>query len=166
MLHWSLYDNKHPVMIRYPKQQGKENMSYPVGDFNINRWEKLESGEDLVLVAQSGLVDVAIEVRRRLKDKEYRIGLVNAYSLKPLDTTFLKNNRVPIVVLEEQQKIGGLFSAISSWHQDNNVLLPIKSFAIPDAFVQHGSRSDLLHSLKLDANSIFENILRDLVKKE
>ncbi|MGI6700003.1 MAG: 1-deoxy-D-xylulose-5-phosphate synthase [Christensenellales bacterium] len=165
MLSWALYDNQHPVMIRYPKQQGKENLKYPVSDFRLGQWEKLEDGQNLTLVAQGSMVDTAINVKQILSQAGYHAGIVHANTFKPLDEIFLKNNQNPIVVIEEQQHLGGLFSAITSWCVENCLVLPVKGYGLPDSFIEHGSRDDLLNSLHLNADSIAKSILRLLEGK-
>ena len=48
----------------------------------------------------------------------------------------------PIVVLEENSRIGGLASLISSFYADKNLLVNLKAVGVKDEFIEHGSLSN------------------------
>ena len=58
------------------------------------------------------------------------------------------------MVLEEQALAGGLGSAISEYCVQQGLATPKHIFALPDAFIPHGSHDRLLKHLAMDGDSI------------
>ena len=158
-----------PVAIRYPKAEGRYQKDYPARAFTPGRWEVLEKGNDLALLALGGMVDEALVMRRMLKDKGVEAAVVNCSSVKPMDEALLQKlslQQIPFVVMEEQQKAGGLGSAILECCQQKGFPLPLKLFALEDAFVPHGAHGDLMRHLRLTAQDMADAILKDWGKPD
>ena len=63
-----------------------------------------------------------------------------------------------IITLEENIKAGGFGSTIAEALEDLNIQVPLKIMGIPDKFIEHGARSQLLIDCGLDV----ENILKEI----
>jgi 1-deoxy-D-xylulose-5-phosphate synthase len=99
-----------------------------------------------------------VEAADRLAEEGLDVGLINARFVKPLDTqTILRAvAESPFVVtVEEGVLMGGFGSAVleavSDAHLDAG---RIHRLGIPDQFIEHGRRSELLADLGLDADGI------------
>ncbi len=153
-----------PVAIRYPKAEGRHQPHYPVHAFTPGAWETLEEGGDIALLALGGMVDEALDMRAMLKEKGIDAAVVNCSSVKPLDESLLaalSEKHIPFAVLEEQQRAGGLGSAILECCHKKGLHMPIRLFALDDAFVPHGAHGDLMRYLHLTAKDMAEAVAKD-----
>jgi len=152
-----------PVFIRYPRAEAKGMKELPYAGFTPGKWEVLGKKGELCLIATGPMVAEALIVKQTLSKQGISAQVINAASVKPLDTGFIKDltlTNTPYYVLEEQALAGGLGSAISEYCVQNSLKLPEHIFAVPDAFITHGARGDLLVECGLDAHTIAEQILR------
>lgn len=158
-----------PVAIRYPKAEGKRQADYPFVSFQEGRFEILKRGRDVSLIATSQILDTAIEIAEKLEEEGVSAEIVNASSVKPLDRRYLSDlgeRNMPYVVIEENQYAGGLASSIMENALENNLIMPLLSFALADAFVEHGDRKNLLQINGLAAEHIFSDIIKRLKADE
>ena len=68
----------------------------------------------------------------------------------------------PNVSIEEGVINGGFGDGVCSWLLENGYKGKIKRLGLPDSFVQHGSRDEILKYLGLDKNGIVENVQKFL----
>ena len=81
-------------------------------------------------------------------------------------TSFFEGSKFSIfITLEESNISGGFGDGVSSWLLENGYKGKIKRIGLPDSFVQHGSRDEILASLGLDTDNIFKLIKSTLDKK-
>ena len=155
MLDWALKQNG-PVAIRYPKAvvECHAGERSPV---ELGRAEMLVEGHDGLIVACGTLLGDALKAAARLRDEGLEVGVVNARFVKPLDA------RLPewieaapwVVTVEENALQTGFGSAVLEAVNDAGAHAgPIKRLGIPDRFVEHGERAELMADLGLDAAGI------------
>ena len=86
------------------------------------------------------------------------VGVVNARFAKPLDTDLISRalTECPFVItVEEGCLSGGFGSAIVELAADQGLdASHVRRLGIPDRFVEHGDRSELLADLGLDAEGV------------
>jgi 1-deoxy-D-xylulose-5-phosphate synthase len=156
MLDWALEQNG-PVAIRYPKAV-VETQPGPRAPIVVGRPEPLLEGNDGLIVACGTLLGGALEAARRLREEGLEVGVVNARFVKPLDThAFLERiESAPwVVTVEENALPTGFGSALLEAVNDSRVACgPIVRLGLPDRFVEHGERAELLADLGLDAAGI------------
>ena len=61
-----------------------------------------------------------------------------------------------VITLEESNISGGFGDGVSSWLLENNFKGKLKRIGLPDSFVQHGSRAEILKSIGLDDFSLLQ----------
>jgi len=156
MLDWAL-QHDGPVAIRYPKAV-VENISGVRLPIALGKAESLRHGSDGLVIACGTLLGAAQEAVERLRGEGLNIGLINARFVKPLDTTLLleRIEAAPwVVTLEENALPTGFGSAVlEAVHDASIVSGPIVRLGLPDRFVEHGERGELLADLGLDAAGI------------
>ncbi|HEY1602260.1 MAG TPA: transketolase C-terminal domain-containing protein, partial [Pirellulales bacterium] len=93
-----------------------------------------------------------------LRSEGLDVGVVNARFIKPLDTeTILRaiDTASLVVTVEEGALPGGFGSAILEAAADAGVAAShVRRLGMPDRFVEHGERGELLADLRLDAAGI------------
>ena len=153
-----------PCAIRYPKASAVE-IDRTETPLELGRSEILHWGTDGCLIACGALLSRCVEVAERLKAEGLDVGVINARFLKPLDTDVILRAIEEcdfVVTVEEAALAGGFGSAVVEAAADAGVdASRVRRLGIPDHYVEHGERDELLADLGLDASSI-EAICREL----
>jgi len=156
MLDWAL-EQPGPVAIRYPKAVVQRHEG-PRAPITTGCAESLVEGGDGLIVACGTLLGDALEASRRLRDDGLDVGVINARFVKPLDTKLLleRIEAAPwVVTVEENALPTGFGSAVLEAVNDARLACgPIVRLGLPDRFVEHGERGELLSDLGLDAAGI------------
>lgn len=148
----------HPSGIRYPKASALEATHTPA-PIEIGKAEWIREGSDGTIVAYGAMLEQAIAAAEQLEG-ELEIGVVNARFVKPIDAEMvhktLSEGRF-VVTLEEGTRVGGFGSAFLESAVDQRLdTRAVHRLALPDEFVLHGDRSQLLDQSTLSAQKIAE----------
>ena len=154
-------DFNAPLAIRYPKGRAYEGL----GEFNApivyGKSEYLYKEKDIALIAAGSMVETAVDVRGRLKDEGYNVSLVNARFIKPVDEDMirdvLKSHKL-IVTLEENVLTGGFGMAVLNVVNNSPAPCRVLNIAIPNVYVEQGSRKRQMKECGLDAESVIAKI--------
>jgi 1-deoxy-D-xylulose-5-phosphate synthase len=153
--------SKKPVAIRYPR--GCSELGGPAGVIELGRAQVLKEGRDIAIFALGSMAAVALEAAERLKKHRANVEVINARFVKPLDEELLERTLArikKIVTIEEGVASGGFGSAVAEFierEKIKNVTLEI--VGLPDEFVEHGSRAELLNKYNMSAEGI-ENLIK------
>ena len=162
LLHTALNISDKPFAIRYPKASSIEfNESGQMELLPIGSWEVCREGKNGVILAVGPMVYNALDVAAKLNVIGLNLEVVNCRFIKPMDTSYLKSavsKFSSFITLEESNTAGGFGDGVSSWLLENNFKGKLKRIGLPDSFVQHGSRAEVLKSLGLDNETLFESI--------
>ena len=155
MLDWALAHGG-PVAIRYPKAT-VENHGGQRPPIELGRSEMFVEGHDGLIVACGTLLGEALAAAAELRGEGLDVSVINALFVKPLDPTILERIEAApwTVTLEENVLQTGFGSAVLE--AVNDAGLPagmIVRLGLPDRFVEHGERAELLADLGLDAAGI------------
>jgi 1-deoxy-D-xylulose-5-phosphate synthase len=146
-----------PCAIRYPKATATEIVR-EAPTIELGRSETLRWGVDGCLIAYGPLLARAIKAAEQLRADGLDVGVINARFLKPLDAELiLKAIRECgfVVTLEEATLAGGFGSAVLEAAADAHLdASRVRRLGIPDIYVEHGERDELLADLGLDVESI------------
>ncbi len=155
MLDWAL---KHdgPVAIRYPKAT-IERHAGPRQPIELGRPEMLVEGHDGLVIACGTLLGQALSAAAALRQEGLDVAVANARFVKPLDKSLLERIEAApwTITVEENALPTGFGSAVLEMVADAGVPVgPIRRLGLPDRFVEHGERGELLAELGLDAAGI------------
>ncbi len=159
MLAWKQH-HPGPCAIRYSRRSADLSERFPhPADFVPGRWETLMDGTDCVLLAVGSMVEDAVTVADLLAEQGIQAALVNCASVKPMDKkTLLRYADRPLFPLEEHVLAGGFGAQVTAFLARQGKQPPVECFGLPDAFVQHGSRQELMASIGLSPERIAERI--------
>jgi 1-deoxy-D-xylulose-5-phosphate synthase len=139
-----------PCAIRYPRGKGfGVPMDQQLYEIPIGKAELLRDGTDLVVIAAGPSAHWALQAADRLKEKNMKVSVINVRYLKPLDEDMLlekiqETGRV--LVVEENVEAGGLSESLSHLVVKNNLRdINMRFISIPDIFITHGTRDQLLN---------------------
>ncbi|WP_321937399.1 1-deoxy-D-xylulose-5-phosphate synthase [Paraburkholderia sp. J8-2] len=152
-----------PCAVRYPRattgseviEQTKETL--PLGRGLVCRVSGKQGGARVAFLAFGPLLSVAMEVA-----KEIDATVVDMRFVKPLDEDLLltvANEHEVIVTLEEGAVIGGAGAACAERIAAEGWAVRMLRLGLPDAFVQHGDRSELLRLSGLGVAGVREAVL-------
>ena len=100
----------------------------------------------------------AVRAAEQLREEGLEVGVINARFIKPLDTeTILQVARETgfLLAVEENVLAGGFGSAVlETINAAGEPTNHVRCLGIPDQFVEHGNRDELLTDLGLDAAGI------------
>lgn len=157
-------DVEGPLAIRYPR--GSLDLTGRCKEicFTSGHWQTIAEGKDLTLLCVGTMVETGLAVRELLAKKDVSVRVVNCATVKPLDEDFLHGLTTPYATMEEHLLTGGFGAYVTLWAQRNRKEAPIEILALPDRFMTHGSRKELLQEAKLDAESAAARLLERMNK--
>ncbi|MCY6354082.1 1-deoxy-D-xylulose-5-phosphate synthase [Clostridium sp. ZS2-4] len=163
MLRWAV-EQDFPVAIRYPRGgDSADLMLKPLTDFKKGKWEILYREGNIAVIAVGKMVQMALEAREKLKSQGIDVTIINANFIKPIDKNMIKyliSNNYKIVTVEDNAKLGGLGSMVLDYANSIDKNVKILNLGYEDNFISHGSVEILYKINKLDADGIFENIVK------
>jgi 1-deoxy-D-xylulose-5-phosphate synthase len=146
-----------PASLRYPKA-GLERVERRVQPVELGQAEVHEWGADAVFLAYGSLFPSCVKAAERLRKEGVDIGVINARFVKPLDhTTILRVvEETPLVVTVEEGTLeGGFGSAVLEAANTNGLdARHVVRLGLPDRFIQHAERGELLAELGLDVEGL------------
>lgn len=162
MLHYSCeHVNNGIVAIRYPRDKVPSPVSDLIGQIEWGRWEWLTEPSDIVALAVGSMIPQVQAAAMILSRQGINVSVVNARFVKPLDHVLLDqilpDARV-IVTVEEGALRGGFGQAAAEHLLSQRYAGRFRAFGLPDRFVTHGSRTQLLKELGLDGESLAREI--------
>ena len=155
-----------PFAIRYPKASSvnweQDRQPEPLA---LGSWSELRRGEQLAVLATGAPVAVLEAVADQLADEGMSLGVVNCRFIKPLDRDLLASlarRYRTLVTVEEGTIHGGLGNAVQETLRQLGERRPeLLTLGLPDRFVTHGSREQLLSEVGLSPTQL-EQRLRSL----
>ncbi len=159
MLHTAL-EIPESCAVRYPRGAAcgvpyRETLESPEL-LDTGKAEVLSTGSDAAILAVGSTVYPALKASEILSAEGISCGVVNARFVKPFDQEVVARltKTVPLLVVEENVAAGGLGEAVRSFAAGVSGHREVATLSLPDAFVQHGSQSELRKLAGLDAESI------------
>ncbi|MCA9202719.1 MAG: 1-deoxy-D-xylulose-5-phosphate synthase, partial [Planctomycetales bacterium] len=146
-----------PCSIRYPKCNAVEiegeRQPVELGKSEVFHW-----GHDGMIVACGTLLRECLQAAQTLREEGLDVGVVNVRFIKPLDAEVMRRVLAEsqfVVTVEEGQLMTGFGSALLEFANDEGLSAThVRRLGLPDRFVEHGERGELLAELKLDATGI------------
>lgn len=156
MLRFAL-NQPSPTSIRYPKAN-LERHDRPTTPIELGKAEVFSWGEDAMLIAFGTQLGECLKAAQRLRDEGLSVGVVNARFCKPLDRAVMLraiDTANVVVTVEEGTLEGGFGSALLECaNASGRNTAHVMRLGLPDSFVEHGERAELLADLGLDASGI------------
>jgi 1-deoxy-D-xylulose-5-phosphate synthase len=167
MLRFALQQNT-PTAMRYPKAS-LERVERDVAPVELGQAEVHDWGTDAMLVAYGTLFPTCVKAAEKLREEGLEVGVINARFAKPLDrgTILRAVEEIPVVVTVEEGTLEGGFggavleAANAAGLDARNVV----RLGLPDRFVEHAERGELLADLGLDVAGICRTVRQAIEKR-
>lgn len=150
-----------PCAIRYPRAAGR-GMAMPDSfqQLEIGKADVVDRGEGALLLGIGTGTSICMRAARLLAERDgLRPTVVNSRFLKPFDEKLIRelaSEHELVVTVEENTAMGGLGAAVMELFAEEQ--MPVKRFAIPDRFVTHGNRNQLLRDIGLTPEAVADYV--------
>ena len=147
-----------PAAVRYPRGGGINSaIELELNPVEIGKGRVISSEKSDMLVLNFGaLIETAEIVSQELKAT-----LLDMRFVKPLDKELIaehSDGKKTIITIEDGAISGGAGSAVSEWVQENQMKQQIIICGIPDEFIEHASRAEMLEMAGLDKKGILARV--------
>jgi len=148
-----------PAAVRYPRGTGPgAKIESKLDALPVGKAEIRQRGVRLAILAFGSPLSAAQEV-----GGELGATVVNMRFVKPFDEALvleLARTHAALVTVEDNAIAGGAGSAVAELLAAKNVQTPLLLLGLPDAFLEHASREQLLGEAGIDAPGIRDAILK------
>lgn len=149
--------HKGPAAVRYPRGSGPNvEVIATSEDVPIGKSRTIKEDKNHIAILNFGSL---LHIAEELAEK-FNASLFDMRFVKPLDTDLLSsfNKDYQIITLEDGAIAGGAGSAVMEYYQDLKDSPKIKSFGIPDIFIEHASRDEMLDMAGLSSAKLKKSI--------
>jgi 1-deoxy-D-xylulose-5-phosphate synthase len=158
-----------PTVVRFPKGKvgGEVEAVAKLGGMDVLRTPGPGGlGEDVLLVGAGPMALTGLAIADRLADHGIGVTVVDPRWTKPVDEALVgaaRRHRL-VAVVEDNGRVGGFGDAVARLLRDHDVDMPVKTFGLPQEFLSHGTRDEILDEVGLTqqhlARQITEAVLR------
>ena len=142
-----------PASLRYPKTT-TTCVEREVAPVEIGKSEVIHWGRDGVVICCGTQLQECVHASEKLRGEGLDIGVVNARFVKPMDRELIRRaaEELPfIITVEEAALMTGFGSAVLETISDLGLSAKVRRLGLPDDFIEHGERGELLADLELDS---------------
>jgi 1-deoxy-D-xylulose-5-phosphate synthase len=147
-----------PTAVRFPT--GAVPAPVPalerVGGLDVLRRPARADGDDVLLVGVGALAGPAVEAADRLADQGIGVTVVDPRWVLPVPgalTSMAAAHRL-VVTLEDSGRHGGFGWALAAALRDADVTTPLRDIGVPQRYLEHGSRAEVLADVGLTAQDV------------
>ncbi len=172
-----------PTAIRFPRGSVSDDIPAigNLGGMDVLARPAVPGGDDagsegttadVLLVAAGPMAAVALDAATRLTDQGIGVTVVDPRWVKPIDPALAAaaaQHRL-VVTVEDNGTVGGFGDAVARLLRDHGVDVPIRTFGLPQSFIAHGERPEILadaglspQSLALSITEVVARLDQDLV---
>ena len=146
--------HKGPAAVRYPRGSGpNKKIEEGIKEVEFGKARSIHNGDSKkVLLNFGSLLHNVIPIA-----KKYNLTLIDMRFVKPLDEEILKSlipNAEVYITIEDGVVMGGAGSAVQEFCALNSINTPGYLIGIPDKFIEHGSREEMIEMAGLDPDSL------------
>lgn len=148
-----------PVAIRYPRGSGTGvTLDKAFSRLEVGKAEIIRQGGRLAFLALGAMVGPCLEAAAILEKHGIKASVINARFAKPFDAALIRalaRDTGMLVTVEDNVLAGGFGSAVLEYINSQNLQwVKLLRLGLPDAFVEHGTRQELLARHGLDGAGI------------
>jgi 1-deoxy-D-xylulose-5-phosphate synthase len=137
-----------PTVVRYPRGTvGAEAETIGrLGGMDVLARPAAGAGCDVLLLGAGPMAVTSVAAAERLADQGIGVTVVDPRWTKPVDEAVLgpaREHRL-VVTVEDNGRAGGFGDAVCRLLRDHDVDTPVKTFGLPQEFLDHGERGQIL----------------------
>jgi 1-deoxy-D-xylulose-5-phosphate synthase len=158
-----------PTALRFPR--GRAGADIPavarLGEMDVLRERTAGAASDVLLLGAGSMAALAVEAADRLADQGIGVTVVDPRWVKPLDEALAGAARAYrlVVTVEDNGRVGGFGDAVSRLLRDNDIETPVKTFGLPQEFLPHGERGEILAQAGLTSQHLARLITEAVARR-
>jgi 1-deoxy-D-xylulose-5-phosphate synthase len=157
-----------PTALRFPGRLALPDVPAvaKLGRMDVLRAPGDGSARDVLLLGAGPMAGVCVTAAGRLADQGIGVTVVDPRWVKPLDPALAGAAREHglVVTVEDNGRVGGFGDAVARLLRDEDVDTPVRTFGLPQEFLEHGERNDLLEDAGLAPQHI-ARVITELVAR-
>jgi 1-deoxy-D-xylulose-5-phosphate synthase len=147
-----------PTALRFPRGNAVADIPAVarLGGMDVLREPAQGAAADVLLLGAGPMAGVCVKAAGRLADHGIGVTVVDPRWVKPLDEALVGAARAHrlVVTVEDNGRAGGFGDAVCRLLRDHDEQTPVKTFGLPQQFLEHGDRGALLADAGLDAQHL------------
>ena len=152
------YQYDGPAAVRYPRGMAVGASDNSTLDaLPIGKAKLIRKGEKLAILSFGCMLDSCRNIAEHLN-----ASLIDMRFIKPIDENLLLKlveQHTHFVTVEENAVAGGAGSAVNEFLARQQIQIPLLNIGLPDKFIEHGSRDEVLAIAGLNEKEVEQKIL-------
>jgi 1-deoxy-D-xylulose-5-phosphate synthase len=158
-----------PTVVRFPKGTvgGEVEATGKLGEMDVLREPADGAARDVLLLGAGPMALMCLTVAERLADHGIGVTVVDPRWIKPVDEAVVgaaRQHRL-VAVVEDNGRVGGYGDAVSRLLRDHDVDIPVKTFGLPQQFLEHGDRGEVLAAAGLTPQHLARQITEAVARR-
>jgi 1-deoxy-D-xylulose-5-phosphate synthase len=158
-----------PTVLRYPRGTvGAEIGAVGgLGTMDVLHEPGPGATPDVLLVGAGAMAAVCAQAAGRLADHGIGVTVVDPRWIRPVDEALVgaAGRHRLVVTVEDNGKAGGFGDAVCALLRDHDVTTPAKTFGLPQEFLQHGERGEILEQAGLTPQHLARKITEAVARQ-
>ncbi len=154
-----------PTVLRYPKGALAEQAEAVarLGTMDVLR----DGGSDVLLVGVGPMAQVCLEAAVMLDAQGISATVVDPRWVKPLDEALVPAAAAHklVAVVEDNGRVGAVGDAVARLLRDADVDVPVRTYGIPQRFLDHAKRGAILGQIGLTGQDLARQITEAVAKR-
>ncbi|TDC94211.1 1-deoxy-D-xylulose-5-phosphate synthase [Actinomadura sp. 7K507] len=151
-----------PTAIRYPKGPAAADIEAvgKVGEMDVLARHDGSNGTRVLLVAAGSMAPPAVEAAELIAAQGIGVTVLDPRWVKPLDPALpdLAREHALVAVAEDNGRTGAVGDAVARLLRDAEVDAPVRTFGIPQEFLDHAARAEILTDIGLTPQALARDI--------
>jgi 1-deoxy-D-xylulose-5-phosphate synthase len=151
-----------PTVVRFPKGKvgGEVEAVARLGGMDVLAQPAAGLAPDVLLIGAGPMALTSLKVAGRLVVHGIGVTVVDPRWTKPVDEALAEAARRHrlVAVVEDNGRTGGFGDAVSRLLRDRDVDVPVKGFGLPQEFLAHGTREQVLEEAGLTSQHLARQI--------
>jgi 1-deoxy-D-xylulose-5-phosphate synthase len=158
-----------PTVVRFPKGKvgGEVEAIAKLGGMDVLREPGDGLGADVLLVGAGPMALTGLDIADRLAGHGIGVTVVDPRWTKPVDEALAgaaPRHRL-VVTIEDNGRVGGFGDAVARLLRDYDVDVPVKTYGLPQEFLSHGSRDEVLEEAGLTSQQLALRITEAVARR-
>jgi 1-deoxy-D-xylulose-5-phosphate synthase len=148
-----------PTVVRFPKGPVGADIEAVERTGGIDILRRSEDN-DVLLVGAGSMAGTAVEAAELIGAHGIGVTVVDPRWIKPLDEKLIglaAEHRL-VAVVEDNSRVGGVGDAVARLLRDGDVDVPVRTFGIPQTFLDHAKRAQILDDIGLTPQGLARDI--------
>jgi 1-deoxy-D-xylulose-5-phosphate synthase len=158
-----------PTALRFPRGTVTDDLPAigKLGAMDILSTPGESLGHDVLLIGAGPMAGVCVRAAERLADHGIGVTVIDPRWVKPVDEALADaagRHRL-VAVVEDNGRAGGFGDAVCRLLRDQDVETPAKTFGLPQQFLAHGDRAEILDEAGLAPQHLAREITEAVARR-